>query len=73
VETKNHFHLIGSALTLDECERLVLGKAHRFLTQVAGMRANEAAQAISLLCDLSICQVVDPLKTMRISIPKVLL
>lgn len=73
VETKSHFHLIGSATTLDECERIVLEKAHAFLTQVHGIRSNEAARAMSLLCDLCVCQVVDPLKTMRISIPKMLL
>ena len=73
VETATHFHVIGSATTLDECERIVLGKAHAFLTGVHGMGANEAARAMSLLCDLGVCQVVDPLKTMRISIPKLLL
>jgi amidase len=73
VETEGHFHFIGSALTLDECERIVLRKAHAFLTEVAGMSANDAVRAMSLLCDLCVCQVVDPLKTMRMSVPKVLL
>jgi len=73
VETESHFHLIGSAKTLDQAERLVLKKAHAFLTGVHKMQANEAARAMSLLCDLGVCQVVDPLKTMRISIPKMLL
>lgn len=73
VETDSHFHFIGSALTLDECERIVLEKSHAFLTTVAKMSANEAARAMSLLCDLCVCQVVDPLKTMRCSVPKILL
>jgi len=73
VETESHFHFIGSALTLDECERIVLRKAHAFLTDVAKMSANEAARVMSLVCDLRVCQVVDPLKTMRFSVPKVLL
>ena len=71
VETADHYHLIGSALTLDECERIVLAKAHAFLTG-AGLPPNDAARAMSLLCDLSVCQVVDPLKTMRYSVPKTL-
>lgn len=73
VETKSHFHFIGSALHLDDCERIVLRKAHTFLTEVAGMSANDAARSMSLLCDLCVCQVVDPLKTMRFSVPKVVL
>ena len=73
VETDSHYHVIGSALTLDECERIVLTRAHAFLTEVAKMSANDAARAMSILCDLCVCQVVDPLKTMRFSIPKTLL
>ena len=70
VETQTHFHFIGSALTLDECERIVLGKAHAFLTRFEKLSANEAARAMSLLGDLQVCQVVDPLKTMRFSVPR---
>ena len=72
VETEQHIHVIASALTLDECERLVLRKAHAFLTGTGGLSANEAARVMSLVGDLHVCQVVDPLKTMRYSIPKVL-
>lgn len=70
VETKSHFHFIGSAATLDECEGMVLGKAHAFLTNAGNMSSNDAARAMSLSCDLCVCQVVDPLKTMRLSVPK---
>ena len=73
VETASHFHFIGSAITLDECEQIVLGKAHTFLTKTVKMSANDAARAMSLLCDLCVCQIVDPLKTMRFSIPKILI
>jgi amidase len=72
VETDKHYHFIGSALTLDACEALVLAKAHRFLAGAGGLGANGAARAMSLLGDLAVCQVVDPLKTMRFSIPKLL-
>lgn len=72
VETEQHVHLIASAPTLDECERLVLRKAHAFLTGAGGLSANEAARVMSLVGDLRVCQVVDPLKTMRFSIPKML-
>jgi amidase len=70
VETDGAFYFIGSAKTLDECEKIVLRKAHNFLENVFMMKANEAARLMSLVGDLQVCQVVDPLKTMRFAIPK---
>ena len=70
VETKTHLLFIGSALKLDDCERIVLAKAHRFLTECEGLGANDAARMMSLLGDLRVCQVVDPLKTMKFAVPK---
>jgi len=70
VETDDAVHFIGSALTLDGCERIVLNKAHAYLTGLPGLSANAAARIMSLIGDLRVCQVVDPLKTMRFSIPK---
>lgn len=70
IETSEAFHFIGSAKTLDECEGIVLRKAHSFLRDFAMLKANEAARLMSLACDLQVCQIVDPLKTMRFAIPK---
>lgn len=70
LETETHWHFIGSALTLDACEKIVLRKTHVFLTTMLGLSANAAARAMSLLGDLCVCQVVDPLKTMRFSLSK---
>jgi len=70
VETESAVWFLGSALTLDECERIVLDKAHAWLTGVLGLGANEAARFMSLLGDLQVCQVVDPLKTMRFGFRK---
>jgi amidase len=70
VETKTHLLFIGSALKLDDCERIVLDKAHRFLTDCEGLGPNDAARFMSLLGDLGVCQVVDPLKTMKFAVPK---
>ncbi len=64
---------IASALTLDECERKVLDKAHTFLIDTLNLSANEAARVMSLIGELGICQVVDPLKTMKFMIPKTVL
>ena len=70
LETETHWHTLASALTLDECETAVLRNMHRFLTRREGMGANRAARLMSLFGDLAVCQVVDPLKTMRFSMPK---
>lgn len=73
VETKSHLHFIGSAADLDACEGLVLAKAHAYLTRCRKLKPNDAARAMSLVGQLEVCQVVDPLKTMRFSLPKALL
>lgn len=70
VETEEHIHFIGSALTLDECESIVLEKTHSYLTRALDLKPNEAARIMSLVGDLHVCQVVDPLKTMRFTLPK---
>jgi len=73
VRTRDGISFIGSAGSLDTCERIVLGKAHRFLTGTAHLKPNEAARLMSLAGTLGVCQVVDPLKTMRFSLPLCLL
>lgn len=70
VETAGEIHFIASAKSLDSCERKVLAKTIRFLTGIAGMKPNDAARLMSLTGDLRVCQVVDPLKTMRFTLPK---
>lgn len=70
VETKDSIAFIGSSKTLDECEAMVLNKGHRFLTGKVGLSANEAARIMSLIGELRVCQVVDPLKTMKFMFSK---
>ena len=73
VETDDGVYFIGSARGLDECEEIVLGKAMTYLTRVLGLTPNESARMMSLIGELQVCQVVDPLKTMRFGVPKSLL
>jgi len=73
VETENFIYFIGSAKPLDKCEKIVIKKTHDFLTNVASMSVNDAAKIMSLTGELQICQVVDPLKTMRFALPKYLM
>jgi len=40
-----------------------------FLTRTIALPASSAARVISLVGDLAVCQVVDPLKTMRVELP----
>jgi len=70
VETKSHIYFIGSAKKLDEAEQIVLAKAFTFLNRCLRLSANDSARIMSLTGDLQVCQVVDPLKTMRFSLPR---
>ena len=60
---------IQSALTLDAAARLASEKMHAFLMQACGVSTNKAAMLMSLLSHMTICQVVDPLKTVRMGFP----
>jgi len=70
VETSTHIYFISSAKTLDEAEHGVLEKTFAFLNRCLKLKPNEAARIMSLTGDLQVCQVVDPLKTMRFALPK---
>ncbi len=70
VETSTHLCFLGSAHTLDECEGIVIRQARRFLTDWLELDETEAMRTMSLVGDLGVCQVVDPLKTMRFALPK---
>ncbi|MFB3891969.1 MAG: acetamidase/formamidase family protein [Phycisphaerae bacterium] len=73
VETAGELLFLASAKTLDECERAVLDKAHDFLVRGLGMDAADAARLMSLAGGLGVCQVVDPLKTMKFAFPRTVL
>ena len=70
VETDQHMIMIASARTLDECEQMVLNKAHKYLVDVLKLHSNDAARLMSLVGELRVAQVVDPLKTMKFLFPK---
>jgi amidase len=70
VETAESILFVGSSKTLDRCEKMVLEKAHRFLTRFMKLKPNEAGRIMSLVGQLQVCQVVDPLKSMKFVLPK---
>jgi amidase len=69
VVTGEDIMFLASAKKLDQCEPMVLDKAHRFLTGVMKLKPNEAGRLMSLVGQLRVSQVVDPLKTMKFMLP----
>ncbi len=65
----DHLMTIGSSETLDDAAKIASDNMHRFLTTRGKLDAAEAAMLLSLVGDLAICQIVDPLKTVRMEIP----
>ncbi len=61
---------IASAKTLDEAAQMATVNMHSFLCQELKMDIDEAGMLLSLLGDLKICQVVDPLMTARMEFPR---
>ena len=59
-----------SAKTLDACERGVLSMAWDYLTKLRGVSESDAGFLMSLVGNLEVNQIVDPLKTMRFEMPK---
>ena len=60
---------IVSAKTLDEASVMATEHMHKFLTDIVGMGLNEAVMLLSAIGDLRICQIVDPLMTVRMELP----
>ncbi|MGG1659255.1 acetamidase/formamidase family protein [Brevibacillus sp. NRS-1366] len=65
-----HVMTIASAQTLDEAAKMATVHMHRFLVEKVGLPNEEAGMLLSLIGDLRICQVVDPLMTARMELPK---
>lgn len=61
---------LASAETLDEAAKQATIQMHGFLTRELKMSNQEAGMLLSLVGDLRICQVVDPLMTVRMEFPK---
>lgn len=64
-----HIMTIASAETLDKAAKQATIHMHQFLTEEIGLEFNEAGMLLSLVGDLRICQVVDPLMTARMELP----
>jgi len=59
-----------SASTLDEAAKGATLNMQEFVTTALGMSIDESAMLLSISADLSICQMVDPLMTVRMELPR---
>lgn len=73
IETDNAYYTIGSAVTLDKAYEIAAEDLFELLYPLSNLSKNELIMLMSMTCDLEICQVVDPLKTIRFKINKELL
>jgi len=61
---------ISSAETLDQASSDALKKMHTFLVNELDMDSTEAGMLLTVVGDLKICQIVNPLKTSRMELPQ---
>jgi len=73
VETENAFYVVWSAETLDEAASGALYRSIDLLDEALSCSPEESLALLSVKGNLQVSQVVDPLKTARMEIPKVIL
>ena len=73
VESAENYMPLASGVTADEAINKAVLKGVDFLMKTRGMSRFDAITFISLVADVRICQIVDPLITARLNIPKNLL
>ena len=73
LENEESFAQIASAKTLDEASKMATQMMINRLVERTDMNISEVTMLISAVGQLEICQVVDPLVTVRFVVPKWLL
>lgn len=73
VETSDAFNFVGSAETLDGATEKAVAEAVRFLKQEHSIPWHEAYMLASIATDVIVSQAVNPLKTVRVRVPKTIL
>ena len=73
LENEENFTQIASAMTLDEASKMATQLMITRLVERTDMNVSEVTMLMSAVGQLEICQVVDPLVTVRFVIPKWLL
>lgn len=73
VETYDAYYTIASAQTLDDAYKIAVEDMFEILLSKCSLSKNDLIMLMSLTCDIEVCQVVDPLKTIRYKIKKEIL
>ncbi|MGE5530949.1 MAG: acetamidase/formamidase family protein, partial [Bacteroidota bacterium] len=73
VEQSTHFAILTSAATLDEAAELAVSAGRDLLMEQLGVSDVEAGMLEGMMCDVRVNQIVNPLKGVRLCIPKSLL
>src|SRR5699024_5830465 len=73
LENEEVFSQIASGKTFDEAANLASLLLIERIAQKSGLPTTEVTMFMSMLAQLEVCQVVNPLKTARLSVPKWLL
>lgn len=72
IQTPSHWAVVASAESLEQAIDMALERSRDFVMARSGVRDHEAIILLSTLCDVRISQIVNPLKTVRVCIPKTL-
>ncbi|EPZ53359.1 putative acetamidase/formamidase [[Clostridium] sordellii ATCC 9714] len=70
VETDDAYYTIASAQTLDDAYKIAVEDMFEILLSKCSLNKNDLIMLMSLTCDIEVCQVVDPLKTIRYKIKR---
>ena len=70
IENEEQWIVIAYAETLDEAAEKASKQMFRFLSEQFGLCAVDAGMLIDMLGNLIVCQIVNPMKTVRMEIPK---
>lgn len=73
VETESHFMVVTSAENFTEAAREGIGHSIGFIRRNLGLSFPDAYRLLSATSDLRISQIVNPLLTLRLAIPKTLM
>ncbi|PZC53157.1 MULTISPECIES: acetamidase/formamidase family protein [unclassified Mesotoga] len=73
VENEEAFYLLFSAKTLEEASHGAVKRAIQFIADWKSIPEEKAYMLTSIACDLMISQVVNPLVTVRVKVPKEIL
>lgn len=70
IETETHWITVACGRDLDEASQKAAEQMFRMLTEHFGMEKTRSGFLMDLVGDLKICQIVNPMKTVRMEFPK---